>query len=123
MSWTRYSFFPDCIIWIQHLYVFRSKDVLNLLYVSLNFQEENVSDDESEVEYLHNDQSSEVEQNSLDIMGIPDTTLNLQPSLSNDEKNEDSEGSNEEEISVNSGNSLIEEDLQNLQPGLSNVHC
>ena len=83
----------------------------------MHFQEENVSDDENEVEYLPNDQSSEVEQNCLKITGIPDTTLNLQPSLSNDEKNEDS---NEEEMSVNSENSLIEEDLQNLQPSLSN---
>ena len=61
-----------------------------------------------------------MEQNVLHITGIPDTTLNLQQSLSNDEKNEDSEGSNEEEISVNSENSLIKEDLQDFQPSLSN---
>ena len=79
-----------------------------------------MSDNESEIEYLHNDQSSEVEQNSLDIMGIPDITLNIHPSLSNDEKNEDSEDSNEEEVSVNSENSLTEEDLQDFQPSLSN---
>ena len=35
----------------------------------------------------------------------------------NDEKNEDS---NEEDMSVNSENNLIEEDLQDLQPSLSN---
>ena len=86
----------------------------------MHFQEENVSDDENEVEYLPNDQSSEVEQNCLKITGIPDTTLNLQPSLSNDEKNEDSEDSSEEDMSVNSENSLIKEDLQDFKSSLSN---
>ena len=91
-----------------------------MYHYTIHFQEENVSDDESEVEFLHNGQSSEVERNPLDITGIPDTTLNLQPSLSNDEKNEDSENSNEEEMSVNSENSFIKEDLQDFKPSLSN---
>ena len=59
-----------------------------------------------------------MEKNALDIMAIPDTTLNLQSSLSNDEKIEDSEDSNEEEMSVNSNNSeniLIEENLQDFE--------
>ena len=56
-----------------------------------------------------------MEQNSLDIMGIPDTTLNLQKKLSNNEKNEVSEDSNEEEMSMNSENILIEEDLQDFE--------
>ena len=84
----------------------------------MNFQEENVTEDESEVEYLPNDQSSEVEQNTLDVTGIPDTTLNLQRNLSNEEKNKDSDDSNEdseEEMSVDSENILIEEDLQDFE--------
>ena len=48
-------------------------------------------------------------------MGIPDTTLNLQKKLSNNEKNEVSEDSNEEEMSMNSENILIEEDLQDFE--------
>ena len=87
-----------------------------MYHYTIHFQEENVSDDESEVEFLHNGQSSEVERNPLDITGIPDTTLNLQPSLSNNEKNEDSEDSNDEKMSaVNSKNILIEEDLQDFE--------
>ena len=56
-----------------------------------------------------------MEQNSLDIMGIPDTTLNLKNQLFNNEKNEVSEDSNEEEMSMNSENILIEEDLQDFE--------
>ena len=92
-----------------------------MYHYTIHFQEENVSDDESGVEFLHNGQSSEVERNPLDITGIPDSTLNLQPSLSNDEKNEDTDDSNEKEVSMNSKNSLIKEDFQDFQPSLSNI--
>ena len=59
-----------------------------------------------------------MEQNILDVTGIPDTTLNLQRNLSNEEKSKDSDDSNEdseEEMSVDSENILIEEDLQDFE--------
>ena len=48
----------------------------------------------------------------MDIPGIPDTTLNLQKYSFN---NEDSEDSNEDEMSMDSENILIEEDLQEFE--------
>ena len=51
----------------------------------------------------------------MDIPGIPDTTLNLQKYSFNNEENEDSEDSNEDEMSMDSENILIEEDLQEFE--------
>ena len=48
----------------------------------------------------------------MDIPGIPDTTLNLQKYSFNNEENEDS---NEDEMSMDSENILIEEDLQEFE--------
>ena len=48
----------------------------------------------------------------MDIPGIPDTTLNLQKYSFN---NEDSEDSNEDEMSMDSENILIDEDLQEFE--------
>ena len=47
----------------------------------------------------------------MDIPGIPDTTLNLQKYSFNNEENEDSE----DEMSMDSENILIEEDLQEFE--------